>query len=300
MQDEGRSDVPKIRAFFVLLSFALAALVIIPPQWLILRLDLPGKGQLPHRLSQFLVRLFNMRVHVIGEPVKSTGVLFAVNHTSWLDMPVMSALQPLSFVAKSEVSTWPFFGLMAKLHRSVFVERQRRSKTGEQRDQLQARLMAGDAVVLFAEGTSSDGNRVLPFNSALLGAAQIKLKGGTDVPVQPVSVAYTKVQGVPMGRELRPFFAWYGDMELLPHLWEAFVLGPIDVVVEFHAPLTIAACGGSRKTLAAKAEAIVARGVAHALAGLDGPSDRAPPARVPAPDHDTVPDPTRLSLESIA
>jgi 1-acyl-sn-glycerol-3-phosphate acyltransferase len=291
--------LPKIRAFLVLLVFAVAALSIIPPQWLILRLDLPGKGQLPHRLSQFLCRLFNFRVQVIGEPVKGTGVLFAVNHTSWADMPVLSALQPLSFVAKSEVANWPFFGLMAKLHRSVFVERQRRAKTGEQRDQLQARLTAGDAVVLFAEGTSSDGNRVLPFNSALLGAAQFKING-KDVPVQPVSVAYTKVQGVPMGREYRPFFAWYGDMELVPHLWEAFVLGPIDVVVEFHAPLTIAACNGSRKVLAAKAEALVARGVAHALAGLDGPSHKPQPAREPAPDHDPVPDPSRLSLESIA
>jgi 1-acyl-sn-glycerol-3-phosphate acyltransferase len=300
MQDEGRSDVPRIRAFLVLLTFVVAALAIIPPQWLILRLNLPGKGQLPHRLSRFLLRLFNLRVQVTGEPVKGSGVLIAANHTSWLDMPVLSGLQQLSFVAKSEVATWPFFGIMAKLHRTVFVERQRRSKTGEQRDQLQARLLAGDAVVLFAEGTSSDGNRVLPFNSALLGAAQFKIEGGKDVPVQPVSIAYTKVQGIPMGREYRPFFAWYGDMDLLPHLWEAFVLGPIDVVVEYHPPLTIAACGGSRKALAAKAEELVARGVAHALAGLEGPSNRAQPARTPAADHEPVPDPSRLSLESIA
>ncbi len=74
------------------------------------------------------------------------------------------------------------------------------------------------------------------------------------------------LHGIPMGRENRPLYAWYGDMELVPHLWEALQAGPMDVVVEFHPPVTVDAVGG-RKALAAQVEAIVRRGQARALAG---------------------------------
>ena len=98
--------------------------------------------------------------------------------------------------------------------------------------------------MLFPEGTSSDGNRVLPFKSALMGAAEAEMaRRPAHVTVQPVSTAYTGIHGMPMGRENRPLFAWYGDMELVPHLWEALKTGPLDVVVEFHPPLTWT-CGG--------------------------------------------------------
>jgi hypothetical protein len=120
------------------------------------------------------------------------------------------------------------------------------------------------------------------FKSALLSAAELPL--GQDErqreihpPVQPVSVAYVGLHGLPMGRENRPFFAWYGDMELVPHLWEAFEMGPTDVVVELHKPMTVDEAGG-RKQLAAAAEAAVRDGVVRALAGLHSGS-AAPPGR---------------------
>ncbi len=102
-----------------------------------------------------------------------------------------------------------------------------------------------------------------------MGAAEADLgndaqESRSHVPVQPVSVAYVGLHGMPMGRENRPLFAWYGDMELVPHLWEALKTGPLDVVVEFHAPLTVDAVGG-RKALAAAAEAIVRAGQTRAL-----------------------------------
>src|SRR6185503_10768302 len=175
-------------------------------------------------------------------------------------------------VAKKEVSTWPFFGTLARLQETVFVQRDRRSQTGAARDALQKRLREGDALVLFPEGTSSDGNRVLPFRTALMGAAECEVGTDTEghlhhVTVQPVSVSYVGLNGVPMGRENRPLIAWYGDMELVPHLWEAVKTGPFDAVVEFHEPLTIDNAG-DRKALAAMTEAIVRAGQARALAGL--------------------------------
>jgi 1-acyl-sn-glycerol-3-phosphate acyltransferase len=274
-----------LRAFYVLATFLLSSAIVIPWQSVALRTRSMGYKRMPFLYQRFLMRLFDIRVTVIGQPIQDRGVLMVSNHTSYLDILVLGGIASVSFVAKSEVAGWPLFGTFARLQRTVFVERARRSQTGISRDQIATRLIEGDALVLFPEGTSNDGNRVLPFKSALMGAAEVEL--GTDaqghvqhVPVQPVSVAYTKLHGIPMGREYRPFFAWYGDMELIPHLWESLVTGPVDVTVEFHPPMTVDSAGG-RKALAVALETIIRRGQARALAGRH--EESAPAAAIPAP-----------------
>jgi 1-acyl-sn-glycerol-3-phosphate acyltransferase len=256
-----------LRGIFILFVFLVTALAIVPWQSSAIRLKLGRRKTLPNRYSRFLCKLFGLNIIVIGKPMQDRGVLMVANHTSYLDIIVLGGMAHVSFVAKSEVSTWPFFGLMARLYETVFVERSRRSQAGVARDQLRERLQVGDALVLFPEGTSNDGNRVLPFKSALMGAVEAEI--GTDakgqvqhVPVQPVSISYVGFHGMPMGRENRPLFAWYGDMELVPHLWEAVTAGPIDVVIEFHPPMSIDDMGG-RKPLAARAEAIIRQGQAR-------------------------------------
>jgi 1-acyl-sn-glycerol-3-phosphate acyltransferase len=255
-----------LRAACILMVFALATFVLLPLQWLAVKLHLPARRRLPYRYHRFVCRLFGVRVSVIGAPVRG-GALMAANHSGWLDIPILSGLAPVSFIAKGEVGRWPFFGTLARLQRTVFVSRERANALQE-RDAIRRRLAEGDALVLFAEATSSDGNRVLPFRSALLAAAERPLTeiGARPVPVQPVSIALVGLHGIPMGRENRPLFAWYGDMELVPHLWEALKTGPIDVTVEFHAPLTIEDAGG-RKQLALRCEAMVRAGLIRALSG---------------------------------
>jgi 1-acyl-sn-glycerol-3-phosphate acyltransferase len=261
--------MPTIRAAAILAIFLLATILLIPWQWLGVTLDLPHARSFPHRYHCFVARLFGIRIRVIGQ-LPRQAVLVAANHTGWLDIVIFSAVMPISFVAKSEVGSWPFFGTLARLQRTVFVERARRSRTGEARDGIAARLAAGDTLVLFPEGTSGDGNAVLPFKSALLGAAEAILSArdgaARHVTVQPVSTAYIGSHGIPMGREARPFYAWYGDMELVPHLWEALKAGPLDVVVQFHEPLSLDDM--DRKELARAAEARIRTGQARALAGL--------------------------------
>jgi len=264
-----------LRAIYVLATFLLTSAFVIPWQSIALRTRSLGYKRLPFLYQRFLSRLFDIRVTVIGTPIQDRGVLMVANHTSYLDILVLGGSVQVSFVAKSEVAGWPLFGTFARLQRTVFVERARRSQTGVSRDLIAARLIEGDALVLFPEGTSNDGNRVLAFKSALMGAAETEVGHDAQgralhVPVQPVSVAYTAVHGVPMGREYRPFFAWYGDMELVPHLWESLVTGPVDVTVEFHAPMSVDSAGG-RKALAGAVEAIVRRGQTRALAGLREP-----------------------------
>lgn len=249
------------RAAVILAAFLILTLVLMPLQWLLVSLRLPGARALPHRYHRIVARLFGIRIAVLGAPVTGEGVLLLSNHTGWLDIIILSAVLPVSFVAKTEVGQWPFFGTLARLQRTVFVARGERSTVGETSNAIGTRLAAGDALVLFPEGTSCDGNRVLPFKSALLGAAKVE----AGVKMQPVSVAYTRLHGVPMGRENRPLFAWYGDMELVPHLWEALKAGPLDVTVEFHAPLSPGEM--DRKAAARTAETLVRRGQVRALAG---------------------------------
>jgi 1-acyl-sn-glycerol-3-phosphate acyltransferase len=263
--------VQAVRAVSILVVFLLVTLVLIPWQETAIRFKLRRRKTFPNRYHRFLCRLFGIRVTVLGRPVQSRGVLMVANHTSYFDILVFSAAARVSFIAKHEVANWPLFGTLARLQETVFIQREKRSQTAEARDLIRKRLLDGDALVLFPEGTSDDGNKVLPFKSSLLGAAELEL--GTDsqgrtrhVPIQPVSIAYIGLYGLPMGRDMRPLIAWYGDMELIPHLWEALKTGPLEAVVEFHETLGLDA-EANRKTLALAAEVRVRRGQALALAG---------------------------------
>ena len=255
--------MPTLRAAVILAVFLIVTLILIPWQWLLLRLRRPSRRTFPHSYHRFVARLFGIHIRVVGTPPARATLLLA-SHSSWMDIVIFSAVAPLSFIAKSEVNSWPFFGTLARLQRTVFVTRARRSETGVARDAIAQRLAEGDVLVLFPEGTSNDGNSVLPFKSALLAAADTTLDDGRKVPVQPVSTAYVARQGIPMGRENRPLYAWYGDMELVPHLWEALKAGPLDVIVQFHEPLPAM----DRKELAKIAWETVRKGQAAALAGI--------------------------------
>jgi 1-acyl-sn-glycerol-3-phosphate acyltransferase len=237
-------------------------------QWLFLKVAPRLAARFPHVYHRNLSRLLQARIRVTGDAIAPGPCLLAVNHTSWLDIVVLSAVAPVSFIAKSEVNGWPFFGSLARLQRSLFIERDRRTATGAFRDLMQYRLGLGDRLVLFPEGTSSDGNRVLPFKSALMGAVETQVGDARGerrpVPVQPVTVAYTHLHGLPIGRRERPFFAWYGDMDLVPHLWEALRRGPIDVEVCFHAPVTVNDLD-NRKRLALHCEEAVREGLVTIL-----------------------------------
>lgn len=246
---------------------------LIPVQLIGLALHCQWTGTLPVFYHRFCCRILGFRIRVIGTPSSRRPVLFAANHVSYTDITVLGSVIPGSFIAKAEVADWPFFGWLAKLQRSVFVDRQARN-TATQRDAIGDRLASGDALILFPEGTSGDGNRVLPFKSALFGAAQ-RGKGGSPVIVQPVSLAYTRLDGMPIGRLYRPFFAWYGAADLAPHMWSMVGLGTVEVVVEFHPPTLLADCG-SRKALAAYCHARVAGGVAAALFGRPQPMPEPP------------------------
>jgi len=260
-----------------LASYLAWTVALTPVQAMGLALRRPWIARFPCFYHRVCCRILGLQVRRIGHPVDARPVLFIANHVSYIDITVLGSVIPGSFVAKSEVASWPVFGWLAKLQRSVFVDRQVRS-TLQQRDAIAERLAIGDALILFPEGTSGDGNHVLPFKSALFSVA-FNRPTVEPLVVQPVSIAYTRLDGLPIGRRLRPFFAWYGDMAMAPHLWRFVGLGKIEVEVEFH-PATSVAEWGSRKALAQFCYERISKGVATALAGRrDAPSGPLRPAR---------------------
>lgn len=244
--------------------YVLFTLALIPVQAVALLLRLPLSRRIPLWYHRICCRLLGIRLEVFGRRSRTRPTLFVANHTSYLDISIYGALIPGSFVAKSEVAEWPLFGLLAKLQRSVFVDRRVRS-SHLQATALGQRLEAGDSMILFPEGTSDDGNHILPFKSALLSVAEFRAKG-EPLTVQPVSLTYSRLDGVPIGRHLRPFYAWYGDMDLFSHAAELLGLGRLTVTVSFHPPVTIDQFR-SRKALAQHCYEQIRRSHSDALSG---------------------------------
>jgi len=264
-----------LRLGYVFVAIAAITAVLMPFQWIAVKLGLAPRRRIPVLFHRTLCAILGVRVRVIGRIMRERPLLIVANHASWLDIAVITAVAPVVFVAKQEVAGWPLLGLLARLQRSVFVDRARRHTTHRVNAEIAQRLAEGDPVVLFGEGTSSDGNRVLPFRSALIGSARDALAeaGHTGrVWIQPLSIAYTGLHGLPLGRRDRPTVAWYGDLTMGPHLARMARHRAIDATVIWGEPLAFDE-HSDRKTIARLLEIEVRRHAALTLRGrsLPGP-----------------------------
>jgi 1-acyl-sn-glycerol-3-phosphate acyltransferase len=238
--------------------------ILLPLQTAVLALNLPFAHWLPRVFHRYWCRILGINVNAQGQISPHRPTLFVANHVSYLDILILSSIVDAAFVAKAEVSSWPILGLLARLQRTLFVERSR-PRAANQRDALSERLNAGDRLILFPEGTSNDGQTVLPFKSALFSVAE---RGENDQPlvIQPVSLAYTRLDGIPLGRALRPHYAWIGDTAMLPHMFEMLGVGNVTVEVTFHEPV-VSDRIETRKSLAKNCHRVVSRSVDTALSG---------------------------------
>jgi len=168
---------------------------------------------LPVLFHKMLLWLLSIKVEIVGETDQSKkSNLFISNHLSYLDIPILGSKFPIRFVAKSEVENWPIFGFLAKKARSIFI---RRNKIDSliQKNKILDMLFSGEKIFIFPEGTTSDGNRVLEFKSSSFSSVENK-----NFIIQPMVIVYSDLNGIPINRWLRPMIAWYGDMDLRPHL----------------------------------------------------------------------------------
>lgn len=227
-------------------------------------------------LGLFYCRAGGIRITMHGAPDPRRPVLYVANHLSYLDIVVLASVLSANFVSKAEVADWPVIGLMARLNDTLLIDRRVRGMRA-QCAMLRRHLEKGYSLILFPEGTSGDGNTMLPFRSSLFDVAAAT-HDGAPVWVQPVTLAYTRLNGCPVARWQRPYFAWYGEMPLAKHMWCCLGLGRTGVDLIFHEPVRLADFP-SRKALASHCEEQVARGVKDALAGrLDRPAALGAPA----------------------
>ncbi|MCX7899533.1 MAG: 1-acyl-sn-glycerol-3-phosphate acyltransferase, partial [Methylocystis sp.] len=197
--------------------------------------------------------LIGVRIHVHGQlPGKSPRLVIS-NHISWTDIIALASCYPLIFLSKSEVRSWPILGLLARLQGTVFVDRADRADVSRANKSLTAVMRQSRDVVLFAEGTSSDGARVLPFRAAHFAPARdLSMRGeaASTPTLAPIAILYAS------GTKLIDV-GWYGDMTFVPHLWRLMGLGGVCCHIfcgeQIYAGLT------DRKKLAAEAEARVRR-----------------------------------------
>ncbi|ANK80414.1 lysophospholipid acyltransferase family protein [Minwuia thermotolerans] len=258
-----------IRIAFVILAILLMTLVVLLPHLVGLALSALGLSLgariakwIPVFWHQFTRRLLRIRIRVVGRPLIGEPALFVSNHVSWVDIVVMGAVLPASFVAKREVGTWPVIKYLANLQRTVYVSRDRKTAAKEREDMTE-RLGKGDSLILFPEGTSSDGLRIGEFRAAFFSLAELKAEGHA-LKVQPFSITYTRVDGFPVTRRSMDKAAWYGDMDLAPHLKDFLLGGPYEATLKFFEPVTIEQFG-NRKALAQHCRRLIVEGNSEAL-----------------------------------
>lgn len=239
--------IASIRAILAILVVAFLTITLAALQLGVLRTGWFDEKPLPRAWHRLILKALGFRVHVRGRMDERRPLLLAANHISWTDVMVLGSVADIAFIAKSEMADWPVMGRLARLQRTLFVERERRGTSGKQASEIGRRLAAGDAMVLFPEGTTADGNFLLPFKSTLFGAARLALEAGTaeTVLVQPVAISYVTLHGLPMGRR-QSRLAWIGDMPLLPHILALLRAGAVDVEVGFGEPAAFAATSGRK------------------------------------------------------
>ncbi|MDN7141832.1 1-acyl-sn-glycerol-3-phosphate acyltransferase [Pseudomonas sp. JQ170] len=207
------------------------------------RLRIPASTERRQRWSQlFMNRLSNalpFKVRVIG-PLPQQPMLWVSNHVSWTDIPLLGMLAPLSFLSKAEVRTWPVAGWLALKAGTLFI---RRGGNDSQllRKQISQHLQQACALLIFPEGTTTDGRSLRTFHGRLLASAI-----DTEVPLQPVALRYLR------NGQTDPIAPFIGDDDLLSHLMRLFANDCAEVEIQLLAPIPSA--GEERAALAFKAQ----------------------------------------------
>ncbi len=252
--------IPALRASIAILILAAATLVCIPVQWLALRFGWRLRETLPQSWHRLALGLGGINVTVHGSETTDRPLLIAANHISWIDIPVIASLTPVRFAIAPDRASHPLLRFFARLQPCLFLAENGATAAGPDGSEK-------TPLVVFAEGTTGAGNSVLPFRADLIGhGGAATAESGHPLWVQPLSIAYTNVQGLPMGRQFRPVASWTGQTRLLPHVWTVFTEYSIDAVVSWGAPFQ---SESDAKSVAGKTEESVRIMTANVLTGRD-------------------------------
>lgn len=202
------------------------------------------RDRLKQRWSRQVLKILGLRLRLCGE--LRSGHLLVANHISWIDIFVINAVCPTAFVSKAEVRQWPLAGWLSARTDTLFIDRSRRHQVQHIAHQMAERLAQGRSVSFFPEGTTSEGEMLLPFHAALFQPAV-----SAGVAVQPVAIRYGDARGQ---RSRAPAYA--GDTGFGQCLWATLTTPGLVVEVDGLEPL--ASAGRERRVLARDAEAAIA------------------------------------------
>ena len=195
-------------------------------------LGLPHRWKIISRIARaytFLVRvILNVKVTILGDEsnLEQGGYVIIANHVSYVDGMVLGSLFPIVFVSKKEVKSWPIVGQWNQLVGSIFIDRQHRAKVSALVNEMKDKLSQEANILLFPEGTSTNGESMLPFQTVPL-AAPLR----SHSIIVPVTLAYRAIDDRPVTRSNRDLVFWYGDMDFVPHFWRLLSLRGIEVLV---------------------------------------------------------------------
>lgn len=226
----------------IMLAFVLV--LCIPRLWLYrLRgpLTLERRARWGHATGRQILAAMGIRAKVKGR-LPQRGLLVS-NHLSYLDILIYGSIVPCFFVAKSEISGWPFFGWMSKAGGTVYVERSGRASVNGVMRQMAERLKLPVMLLLFPEGTTTDGSRILPFRSRLFAPAI-----DAQAPVTAAAIRYIADDGAPESE-----LCWFGDADFLGHLLKSLGRPGFTAEVRFGEPVVY----GDRRSAASAAQAEV-------------------------------------------
>ncbi len=235
--------VNNIRGFLRIFAFVMITLILIPLQILCVAiLDRKHHFTVPRIWHYFVSKIFGIRIYIKGTLIRDKQVVFVSNHISYFDIITLGAtLSNTCFVSKDDVKNWPVFGILAKLQHTIFINRSRHAAEKEGLNVTDRLNNNDESIVLFPEGTSSNGSDVLPFKSSLFSLFyQGQLQ--KQLSIQPVSIFIETVNNQKhpdITQEYRDAYTWYGDMDLAPHLWAFAKSYSAHISITFHAPLDI-------------------------------------------------------------
>ena len=220
-----------ILIFLRLIIFLLLTVALLPFQFIIIFFVKNYTYVIPYFYHKICRRIFGIKIKTFGKVSVNFPILLISNHASYLDIIILGSLFKTSFVAKREVEKWPLFGILAKLQNTIFIDR-KISSLKIQENKIIKHLNKKKNLVIFPEGTSSDGNKVLPFKSSLFNIFEKNLNA--KISIQTITIIYKKINGIDMNRIDRKNITWHSDMDLIPNIFNVLKKLSIEVEIIFN------------------------------------------------------------------
>jgi 1-acyl-sn-glycerol-3-phosphate acyltransferase len=197
------------------------SILVLPNRWKII-------SRLNRNFTLLLRMILNIKVTVAGDEgqMERGGYVIIANHVSYVDGIVLGSIFPILFVSKREVKRWPIVGQWNVLCGTIFINRQRKEEVGSLIEEMTLKLRQEANILLFPEGTSTDGQKLLPFQTVPL-AAPLRSRS----IIVPATITYKNIDDDPVTAANRDLICWYGDMDFVSHFWKLLALHSVEVLV---------------------------------------------------------------------